>query len=102
MMIHPGDEDHREAQDECEDRWAETFQREPQLTVTANPFCGGNFDVDDEECQRDGKDAVTERLEPCVWVRFCHAWWRQCMRFRSGIAQLRFDGLRRLDVLRVG
>src|SRR5262245_7440624 len=73
MVIHPGDEDDRKTQDEREDRWPETLQCEPQLAIAAHPFRGRYLDVDDQERQGNGKDSVTESLEPRVGMCVSHA-----------------------------
>jgi len=44
----------------------------PQLTSSANLLRRRDLDVDDQERERDGKDAIAERLEPRVGVGFCH------------------------------
>ena len=70
-MIDPGDEDDGKTQHEREDPGPEMPERTPQLTSGADPTGRRDFDVDDQERERDGKDTIAERLEPCVRVRVC-------------------------------
>src|SRR5258705_4931995 len=72
MVIDPGDQDDGKTQHEREDRWPEMPEGKPQLTSGANPFRRRDLDVDDQERERDGKNAIAESLKPCVGVRVCH------------------------------
>ena len=72
VVIDPGDEDDGKTQHEREDRWPEMPEGKPQLASGANPFRRRDLDVDDQERECDGKDAIAEGLEPCVGVRVRH------------------------------
>src|SRR5258706_5012591 len=72
MVIARGDQDDGKPQHEREDRWSQMPEGKPQLASGANPFRRRDLDVDDQERERDGKDAIAESLEPCVGVRVCH------------------------------
>ena len=66
-LAHPAQPEHEEADDVGDERPVEVAKGGDEVAVVGRPETLGQREVEDEQCHREGEDAVGQRIEPSFW-----------------------------------
>src|SRR5262249_4106248 len=67
VMVYPGNENDREAEQKRKHGWSQGMKSIPQVRSAADVL-GRKLDVDDQQRHCDGKDCIAKRFEAGVWI----------------------------------